>query len=42
MDKIVLNLDDLMVDTFTTAASLAELSDEWTGCMSDCGGEVCG
>ncbi|HEY0016369.1 MAG TPA: hypothetical protein VGC13_08625 [Longimicrobium sp.] len=41
MDKIVLNLDDLMVDSFTAAASPAELNDEWTGCMSDCGAPNC-
>jgi len=37
MDKTVLNLDDLLVDSFTTAASLPELSEHWTGCLSDCG-----
>jgi hypothetical protein len=41
MDKIVLNLDDLMVDSFTAAASEDVLGDEWTGCMSDCGAPGC-
>lgn len=39
MDKIVLNLDDLLVDSYTTTA--ASDSDvvgiDWTGCMSECG-----
>jgi hypothetical protein len=36
MDKIVLNLDDLMVDSFTTAASSDQVGIDWTGCMSEC------
>jgi hypothetical protein len=36
MDKIVLNLDDLAVDSFTTAAYPVESSIDWTGCMSEC------
>ncbi|HYW12283.1 MAG TPA: hypothetical protein VE871_10000 [Longimicrobium sp.] len=41
MAKTVLSIDDLTVDSFTTANNPAELSDEWTGCMSDCGAEGC-
>lgn len=37
MDKTVLNLDDLMVDSFTTASDSEEVGIVWTGCMSDCG-----
>ncbi len=38
MDKIVLNLDDLMVDSFTTAdtSSSDQVGIVWTGCMSEC------
>jgi len=36
MDKTVLSLDDLIVDSFTTAASPVD-SIDWTGCMSECG-----
>ena len=42
MSKTVLSLEDLTVESFATAASPGELNDEWTGCMSDCGGEACG
>lgn len=41
MDKIVLSLDDLTVDSFTTATDPAQLGDEWTGCMSECGAPGC-
>lgn len=37
MDKIVLSLDDLMVDSFSTAGDGTEVSIDWTGCMSECG-----
>lgn len=38
MDKTVLNIGDLMVDSFTTTgADGSELSIDWTGCMSECG-----
>lgn len=37
MDKTVLNLDDLMVDSFTTADTTGQDSIDWTGCMSECG-----
>ncbi|HYW12280.1 MAG TPA: pinensin family lanthipeptide [Longimicrobium sp.] len=37
MDKTVLNLDDLLVDSFTTSVNPAESSIDWTGCMSECG-----
>lgn len=37
MDKTVLNLDDLMVDSFTTTASPSDIvAIDWTGCMSEC------
>jgi hypothetical protein len=36
MDKIVLNIEALTVDTFTTSGP-AESSIDWTGCMSECG-----
>lgn len=37
MDKTVLNLEDLMVDSFTTADSSPEIVGiDWTGCMSEC------
>jgi hypothetical protein len=38
MDKIVLNLDDLMVDSYsTTDASASDVVGiDWTGCMSEC------
>jgi hypothetical protein len=32
----MLNLDDLMVDSFATIDS-AEVGIVWTGCMSECG-----
>lgn len=41
MNKTVLSIDDLMVESFTTATNPAELSDEWTGCMSECGAPGC-
>lgn len=41
MGKTVLSIDDLTVDSFTTAANPGDLSDEWTGCLSDCGAEGC-
>jgi hypothetical protein len=37
----VLSIDGLTVESFTPAASPAELSDEWTGCLSDCGAAGC-
>jgi hypothetical protein len=37
----MLSIADLTVESFTTAADPAELSDEWTGCLSDCGAEGC-
>ncbi len=37
MDKTVLNLDDLLVDSFTTSVTPVESSIDWTGCMSECG-----
>lgn len=37
MDKTVLNIGDLTVDSFTTAGDGPELSIDWTGCMSECG-----
>ena len=37
MDKPVLNLDDLMVDSFDTSASSDVVGIDWTGCMSECG-----
>jgi hypothetical protein len=37
MDKIVLNLDDLMVDSYSTSdASSDVVGIDWTGCMSEC------
>lgn len=36
MDKPVLNLDDLMVDSFDTSDSDV-VGIDWTGCMSECG-----
>ncbi len=37
MDKTVLNLDDLMVDSFATTSADAEIVGiDWTGCMSEC------
>jgi hypothetical protein len=36
MDKIVLNLEDLMVDSFTTEADSDVVGIDWTGCMSEC------
>jgi hypothetical protein len=35
MDKTVLNLDDLMVDSFTTADNPEVVGIDWTGCMSE-------
>jgi hypothetical protein len=37
----MLSIDDLTVESFTTAADPAVLGDEWTGCMSDCGAPNC-
>ncbi len=37
MDKIVLNLDDLLVDSFSTEANSDVVGIDWTGCMSECG-----
>lgn len=38
MDKTVLNIGDLMVDSFTTTAvDGSDQSIDWTGCMSECG-----
>lgn len=37
MDKTVLNLDDLAVDSFITAGDSLEAGIVWTGCMSECG-----
>jgi hypothetical protein len=37
MDKTVLNLDDLLVDSFTTANDSDVVGIDWTGCMSECG-----
>jgi len=37
MDKTVLSIDDLTVESFTTATTPPQLPDEWTGCLSDCG-----
>ena len=37
MDKTVLSLDDLIVDSFTTADSSSDVVGiDWTGCMSEC------
>jgi hypothetical protein len=36
MDKTVLNLDDLLVDSFITSGDQAEVGIVWTGCMSEC------
>jgi hypothetical protein len=36
VDKFVLNLDDLMVDSFATAAASPVDSIDWTGCDSAC------
>ena len=37
MDKIVLNLDDLMVDSYTTTDTTSDtVAIDWTGCMSEC------
>ena len=41
MKKTVLSIEDLMVESFTTANNPGGLSDGWTGCMSDCGAEGC-
>ena len=37
MDKIVLNLDDLMVDSYAIAGDQQDVGIDWTGCMSECG-----
>lgn len=37
MDKIVLSLDDLMVDTFALTSDDQSVGIDWTGCMSECG-----
>jgi hypothetical protein len=37
----MLSIDDLVVESFTTAASPEVLGDEWTGCMSECGAPGC-
>lgn len=37
MDNIVLNLDDLLVDSFVTSADPDVVGIDWTGCMSECG-----
>lgn len=37
MDTIVLNLEDLMVDSFTTTPESEVVGIVWTGCMSECG-----
>jgi hypothetical protein len=37
VDKIVLNLEDLVVDSFTTKANSDVAGIAWTGCMSECG-----
>jgi hypothetical protein len=37
MDKTVLNLGDLTVETFSTVGDGSENSIDWTGCMSECG-----
>ncbi len=37
MDKTVLNLDDLLVDSFITAGDSEVVGIDWTGCMSECG-----
>jgi hypothetical protein len=37
MDMIVLNLDDLMVESFSTEANSDVVGIDWTGCMSECG-----
>jgi hypothetical protein len=38
MDKTVLSLDDLIVDSFTTTAAdnPEVVGIDWTGCMSEC------
>ena len=37
MDKTVLSLDDLMVDSFATSDSASDVVGiDWTGCMSEC------
>lgn len=37
MDKTVLNIDDLMVDSFATVGDSEPVGIDWTGCMSECG-----
>lgn len=37
----MLNINDLVVESFAVSADPAVLSDEWTGCLSDCGAEGC-
>jgi hypothetical protein len=36
VDKIVLNLEDLAVDSFTTEPDSDVVGIVWTGCMSEC------
>lgn len=37
MDKMMLNLDDLMVDSFAVSADQPDVVGiDWTGCMSEC------
>jgi len=39
MDKTVLNLDALLVDSFTTSSTTSDSEQVgivWTGCMSEC------
>lgn len=37
MDKTVLSLDDLIVDSYTTTTDSEVVGIDWTGCMSECG-----
>ncbi|HEY0016370.1 MAG TPA: hypothetical protein VGC13_08630 [Longimicrobium sp.] len=36
MDKIVLTLDDLMVDSYATTAESSVIGDQHTGCIGPC------
>jgi hypothetical protein len=37
MEKIVLNLEDLTVDSYATSDSSSDVVGiDWTGCMSEC------
>jgi hypothetical protein len=38
----MLKIEDLVVESFQITTDGPVLSDEWTGCMSDCGAPACG